>query len=67
MLFVRGGGWELNLVLEFFIHFFFFWLYTWHVGPLVPQPEIKPASPPVEVWSLNHRTAREVRSWTFKI
>ena len=29
-------------------------------GILVSQPGIEPAPPAVEVWSLNHRTAREV-------
>ena len=37
----------------------FFGHSTWHVG-LVPQPGIKPESPVVEVWSLNHWTTREV-------
>ena len=27
---------------------------------LVPQPGIEPVPPTVEVWCLNHRTAREV-------
>ena len=29
-------------------------------GILVPQPGIKPASPAVEMWSLNHWATKEV-------
>ena len=34
---------------------------------LVPQPGIKPASPAVEAWSLNHLTTREVPRFPFQI
>ena len=33
---------------------------------LAPQPEIKPASPALEAWSLNHWATRKV-PWPFKI
>ena len=48
--------------------FFFFFLFKifghtgWHVEILVPRPRIEPAPPALEVQSLNHWTAREVRT-----
>ena len=47
---------------------FFFFLFKifghtgWHVEILVPRPRIEPAPPALEVQSLNHWTAREVRT-----
>ena len=32
---------------------------------LVPQPGIEPVPPAVEVWSLNHWTAREIPDFVF--
>ena len=43
--------------------FFFFWLHHMACGIVVPWPVIKPASPVVEAWSLNHWTTREVPQW----
>ena len=42
-------------------HFFFFFFgpHCEAYGILVPWPEIEPAPPAVEVWSLNHCTSRE--------
>ena len=40
--------------------FFFFGPRYVACGILVLQPEIEPVPPAVEVWSLNHWTAREV-------
>ena len=40
--------------------FFFFWLCHAACGILVPRPGIKPVSPALGAWSLNHWTAREV-------
>ena len=42
--------------------FFFLSLGPLHVAcePLVPQPRIKPVTPTLGAWSLNHWTAREV-------
>ena len=34
-------------------------------GILVPRPGIEPAPPALEVWSLNHWTAREVPAIIF--
>ena len=45
--------------------FFFFWLCHMVCGISVPQPGIEPAHPAVEVWRLNHWTAREVSSVLF--
>ena len=42
------------------LSFFFFWLHFTACGILVPRPGIEPMSPAVEMWILNHRTAREV-------
>ena len=48
--------------------FFHFWLYLLcsvaHTI-LVPQPGIKPVPRAVEVWSLNHRTTREIPLGSF--
>ena len=41
-------------------NFIFFWPYHAACGILVPQPGIEPMPPTVEVWCLNHWTAREV-------
>ena len=38
----------------------FFWPRHRACGILVPQAGIEPASPPLEAWSFNHWTAREV-------
>lgn len=38
----------------------FSWLHHMAWGIFVPQPGVKPTPPEVEVWSLKHRTAREV-------
>ena len=38
----------------------FFWPRCVACGILVPQPGKEPVPPAVEVWSINHRTAREV-------
>ena len=53
-----------NQALEFD---FFFFLATplKACGTLVPQPGIKPMSPAVEVWSLNHWTTMEVPNLIF--
>ena len=40
--------------------FGFFWSCPKACGILVPQPDIEPTSPVLEVWSLNHWTVREV-------
>ena len=45
--------------------FFFFWSHCTTCGILVPQPEIKPVPPAVEVWSPNHWTVREVPPYHF--
>ena len=44
-------------VVFFFFFFFFSYKACWILAPL---PGIKPMPPAVEVWSLNHWTAREV-------
>ena len=36
-----------------------------HVGLFIPLPGIKPVSPAVEVWSLNHWTTRQVSAFAF--
>ena len=54
---------SLRLVLfyqKFQKFFFFFWPHLVACGILVPQSGIEPALPAVELWSLNHWTAREV-------
>ena len=43
----------------FFFKCFDFWPQVTH-GLLVLRPEIEPAPPVLEVWSLNHWTTREV-------
>ena len=55
----------LNFILVFILllllfSFFFFWPRRAACGILVPQPGIEPATPTLEAWSLNHRTARDV-------
>ena len=47
-------------VCVYTIYLFIFWLCRAACGILVPQPEVKPATPAVEAWSLNHWTTREV-------
>ena len=42
------------------IYLLFWWWYCLACRILVPQPGTKSAPPAVEVWSLNHWTAREV-------
>ena len=44
----------------FFFLSFLLWPHPTACGILVPQPGIEPAHPELEVWSLNHWTAREV-------
>ena len=44
--------------------FFFFFFGHMACRVLIPQPGIEPVSPVVEVWSLNHWTAREFPSET---
>ena len=44
----------------YFSYYFLFWLHCTACGILIPQPEIKPMLPPLEVQRLNHWTAREV-------
>ena len=43
----------------------FFWPHSRACGILTPQPGIEPMRPAVEVWSLNHWTAREIPLFTF--
>ena len=43
----------------------FFWLHGAACGILGPGPGIEPAPPAVEVWSLNHWTARDVPVYRF--
>ena len=50
-------------VLSFFV--VFFWLCHLACGILVPQPGTEPVTPALEVWSLNHWTAREVPCFVF--
>ena len=45
--------------------FFFPWPYHSACEILVPLPGVKPASPALAAWSLNHRTAREVLTCMF--
>ena len=45
-------------------NFFFFWLGFKACEILVPWPGIEPTPPAVVVWSLNHWTARQVKSYT---
>ena len=47
--------------------FLLFWPHHAACGILVPQPGIKPVTPAMEVWSLNHWTSREVPKIDFKI
>ena len=44
----------------------FFLVHHMACGILVPRPGIKPASPAVEAWSLNHMTTREVPWFPFQ-
>ena len=48
----------LNFIILFY--FIYFWPRRAACGILVPQLGIKPVPPRVEVWSLNHWTAKEV-------
>ena len=43
-----------------------FWLCSTACGIFVPWPAVKPASPALKTWSLNHWTPREVASLAFK-
>ena len=48
------------------MYFFFFFLpYHSACGILAPWPGVKPASPALAAWSLNHRTAWEVLTCVF--
>ena len=52
----------------FFVLFFWgggFWPRCAACGILVPQPGIEPTPPALEVWSLNHWTAREAPRMVF--
>ena len=53
------------MILQGFFSFTFFFKFFWpqHAACriLVPQPGIKPESPAVQAWRLNHWTPREVR------
>ena len=49
-----------HFIFYFYFILFYFWPHCAACGILVSRPGIKPASPEVEVWSLNHWTAREV-------
>ena len=40
--------------------YLFFWLYHTACGVLVPQPEMEPAPPAVDVWSLNQWVTRKI-------
>ena len=53
---------RFSLLLDsgYYFLFFFFWPHCVACGILVPRPGIKPTSPAVEAWSLNHWTAREI-------
>ena len=44
---------------SFFLSFFF-WSAAY--GILVPRPGVEPTHPALQVWSLNHWTAREVQA-----
>ena len=65
LLYNSGNEFHVSLV-EVIIFaadvFFFFGLATQVCGILVPRPEIKPTSPALAGWSLNHWTTREVPS-----
>ena len=47
------------------VGFFFFRSHHMAYGILVPQPGIKPMSPSVEAWILNHCTTREVPEYAY--
>ena len=49
----------LSSLSSFFIYLFIWPLHAAY-GILIPRPEIEPVSPALEVWNLNHWTAREV-------
>ena len=49
------------------LQFLCFWLHCTACGILVPQPGIEPTPPALEVWSLNHWTAKEVLHYSFLI
>ena len=48
-----------SFILFIFLFFFFFWLHAACVI-IAPQLRIKPKSPAVETWNLNHWITREV-------
>ena len=50
-----------------FFKLIFFWPHHMTWGILVPGLGIKPIPPALEVWSLNHWTAREVPNMFFKL
>ena len=60
LLYFQQYLFSLVLLPTYIFFFFFFCPHCEAYGILVPQPEIEPAPPAVEVWSLNHCTSREV-------
>ena len=56
VVFVRFLHYKVTL----FIYLFIYWPHLVACGILVPWPRIEPVPPALEVWSLNHWTAREV-------
>ena len=54
--------WLYREIMLLYPHIFFltFWSFPMACGILVPQPEIEPIPPALEVQSLNHWTTREV-------
>lgn len=57
-------GWVLNILVSFL--FLFFWLCCKAGGTLVAQQGWNP-HPPLEAWSLNYQTDREVPCELFEI
>ena len=61
---------SVSLLLSWiFSNFFFFWPHHTACGTLIPWPGIKPVSPALKAWSVNHGTTREVphlESWSTK-
>ena len=61
LIFFNYTSWSCIICeFYFFLIFKIFWLHRVACGILVPWPGIKPVSPALEAWSLNHWTAREV-------
>ena len=54
-------GLNINIWLKYFLQFFFFFsLHHVACGISVPWPGIEPMTPPMEAWSCNHWSTREV-------